>query len=313
MIFRLPILRVILIFTCTGSLFLLSGCGLLGLFFAPAPEPDYSEEGIRLMPAANTVSGLTSGDICQIDPDKSPPPGQPMMTDTIRNLAARQKSSVVNIYVKTATPVRAQILIIPVPGLPPVDIPGEALGSGVFCSRAGFMLTNAHVVSRADKLSAKTEDGKLHELEIVAVDRKHDLALLRVTPAGDFPAATLADASRLQEGDIVVAIGNPLGLTHSVSHGIVSQRSRSLAELQRGRGGASGSDDDMSFLQSDTPINPGNSGGPLFDITGKVIGINTAIARNAQGISFTIPTERIRIFLDQVSELSSRRHPPVRK
>ncbi|MCW5828353.1 MAG: trypsin-like peptidase domain-containing protein [Deltaproteobacteria bacterium] len=283
----------------------LGGC--LGLFFGPVPDRDYSNEGVTLMGAANTVSGMKAGDICQMNEAAEPPPAAPIHTDTIRQLAARSKSSVVNIYVKTANPVRAQILIIPVPGLPPVDIPGEALGSGFFCSKSGFLLTNAHVVARADKLSAKTDDGKLHELEIVAVDRKHDLALLRVTPAGSFPAATMAGAARLAEGDWVVAIGNPLGLTHSVSHGIVSQRSRSIAELQRGR------EDDLQFLQTDTPINPGNSGGPLFDITGQVVGINTAIARHAQGISFTIPTERVRMFLDQVGELSTRRFPPVRR
>ncbi len=310
MTFR-PIRTAVSLFTVL-AIATLSGCGLLGLFFQPEPEADYSQEGVTLMDAANTVSGLKAGDICQMDAEKAPPPPMSLMSDTIRTLAQKEKRSVVNVYVQTATPVRAQILIIPVPGIPAIPIPGKALGSGVICSKNGFMLTNAHVVSRADKLSAKTEDGKLHELEIVAVDRKHDLALLRVTPAGDFPAATFADAARLAEGDWVVAIGNPLGLSHSVSHGIVSQRSRTMADLQMGRATSETDDDGIYFLQSDTPINPGNSGGPLFDITGKVVGINTAIARNAQGISFTIPTERVRMFLDQVGELATRRYPPVR-
>ncbi len=306
--------RPALAFFAAASLALLPGC--LGLFFQPAPEPDYSTEGVQLLPAANTVSGLKASDICQIDASKTPPAGIAFHTDTIRDLAQKQKSAVVNIYVETATPVRTQILFLPVPGVPTFDLPGESLGSGVICSKSGFMLTNAHVVARADKVKAKTEDGKLHDLEIVAVDRKHDLALLRVTPAGEFPAATFAEASRLAEGDWVIAIGNPLGLTHSVSHGIVSQRSRSISDLTRGRsrsGSASEGDDDILFLQSDTPINPGNSGGPLFDITGRVVGINTLIARNAQGISFTIPTERVRMFLDQVGELATRRYPAVRR
>ena len=173
------------------------------------------------------------------------------------------RASVVNIYVKTSSPIKAHVLAIEVPGIPGVPIPGKALGSGFICSNKGFVLTNAHVVDRAKELSAKMENDKEYNLQVIAVDQKADIALLKIIKPGNYPATRLVNSKRLSEGDWVIAIGNPLGLNHSVSHGIISQRSRELDEELVGKKA-----NYPVFLQSDTPINPGNSGGPLFDLSG---------------------------------------------
>lgn len=266
-----------------------AGC-VLGV--RPEPEED-ADQGLVLFPAAGAVAGLRATEICEFADAGPPPRALPFTSDLIRHVVAATKPSVVNVYVKSAIPVRVNVLSLPVPGLPAVHLEGEALGSGFICSRRGFVLTNAHVVRRAAELAAKTSDGKLHALEMVAVERRSDLALLHAVDGGPFPATRMAPADRLEEGDWVIAIGNPLGLTHTVSHGIVSQKSRVFGPEQGGG---------LSFIQSDTPINPGNSGGPLIDLDGDVVGINAAIVRQAQGISFTIPTERVRAFLEELHD-----------
>ncbi len=267
----------------------LGGC-LLGF----RAEPEKGGEGLVLFDAAHALRGLRADQICQMNDEVGPPRSVVLTSDLIRQVVAANKDAVVNVYVRGKIPVRVNVLSIPLPGLPAVQLEGEALGSGFVCSSRGYVLTNAHVVRRAVQLAAKTADGTLHELELVAVERASDLALLHVVGSESLPAITMAPADRLAEGDWVVAIGNPLGLTHTVSHGIVSQKSRVFGRDQKH------GDPGLSFIQSDTPINPGNSGGPLIDLTGNVVGMNTAIAQGAQGISFTIPTERIRAFLEDV-------------
>ncbi len=275
-------------------LFTAPGCTVLGVGFAA--ENESKAAGVTLYPASHILDGVPFEEICDLSADETQPPAVPFTSDTIREIVERTKPAVLNVYVHRATPVRVHLLFVPVPGVPAVNIPGEALGSAFVCSAEGYVLTNAHVVSRAETLKGKMESGKLHELEILAVDRKSDLALLRIKDGAKLESVTLANAERLSEGDWVIAIGNPLGLNHSVSHGIISQKARTLNADQGGSGAKQ-----PQFLQSDAPVNPGNSGGPLLDLTGRVVGINSAIARGAQGISFTIPTERIRAFLEQVS------------
>jgi len=279
---------------------LLAGC-VLGV--RPEPEEDPGP-GLVLFPAASAVAGLRATEICEFADAGPPPRAVPFTSDTIRHAVAVTKPSVVNVYVRSAIPVRVNVLSMPVPGLPAVHLEGEALGSGFICSPRGFVLTNAHVVRRAAELAAKTSDGRLHALEIVAVDRGSDLALLHAVGAGPFPSSRLAAADRLEEGDWVIAIGNPLGLTHTVSHGIVSQKSRVFGAARA---------DGLSFIQSDTPINPGNSGGPLVDLDGHVVGINAAIVQGAQGISFTIPTERVRAFLEELHDRANGGAPAPRE
>jgi len=156
----------------------------------------------------------------------------------------------------------------------------SALGSGfIVDEKEGLIITNNHVVERADEIRIRTERGKEYEATVVGRDSKTDLALIQVKPDADFPkAAVLGDSDKLRVGDWVMAVGNPFGLGNTVTAGIISAKGRVI--------GAGPYDD---FLQTDAAINPGNSGGPLFNMKGQVVGINTAIVAQGQGIGFAIP------------------------
>jgi serine protease Do len=164
-------------------------------------------------------------------------------------------------------------------GMPPARRETTALGSGFIISADGLILTNTHVVARAEEIKVRLEDEKEYDAAVVGTDPQTDLALIRVTPDENFPApAELGDSDALKVGATVMAMGNPFGLGHTVTSGIVSAKGRII--------GAGPYDD---FLQTDAAINPGNSGGPLFNLAGEVVGINTAIVAQAQGIGFAIP------------------------
>jgi len=166
----------------------------------------------------------------------------------------------------------------------------HALGSGFVISADGMILTNNHVVEKATEIKIKLENDKEYDAKLVGRDPKTDLALIQVTPDKDFPApAALGDSDALRVGDWVMAVGNPFGLGHTVTTGIISAKSRIL--------GAGPYDD---FLQTDAAINPGNSGGPLFNMQGQVIGINTAIIAQGQGIGFAIPVNMAKELLPQL-------------
>jgi len=151
-------------------------------------------------------------------------------------------------------------------------------GSGVIIDQRGYILTNNHVVSGADKIMVKLSDGREFKAKIIGTDTKTDLALIKID-AKDLPIATLGDSDKIEVGEWVIAIGNPFGLEHTVTVGVVSAKSRS--------GLGTGTYED--FIQTDTSINPGNSGGPLVNINGEVIGINTMIIGMGTGIGFAIP------------------------
>ncbi|MBI4704274.1 MAG: trypsin-like peptidase domain-containing protein [Deltaproteobacteria bacterium] len=155
-------------------------------------------------------------------------------------------------------------------------------GSGFIIDPAGFVVTNEHVVRGADEVKVRLLDKRSFDAEVVGRDRKLDLALLRLRGASDLPAASLGESAGLRVGEHVLAVGNPFGLGHTVTLGIVSAKARSI--------GAGPYDD---FIQTDASINPGNSGGPLFDLRGQVVGINTAIRAGAEGIGFATPVEAL--------------------
>jgi serine protease Do len=171
----------------------------------------------------------------------------------------------------------------------------RSLGSGVIVDRSGIALTNAHVVERATDIEVVTADGKKHKAKLVGVDRKTDLAVLRLQGSGPFSAAGLGDSDRVKVGDWVLAIGSPFGLQQTVTAGIISAKSRVIGQ---------GPYDD--FLQTDAAINPGNSGGPLVNMSGEVIGINSAILSrtgNSVGIGFAIPVNLAkRIYTELVAK-----------
>ena len=168
----------------------------------------------------------------------------------------------------------------------------KSLGSGVIVDRDGLILTNNHIVEGARKILVRLSDEREFAAEVVGRDPKTDIAVIRINAKGDFPAATLGDSDRLEVGEWVLAIGNPFGLKHSVTSGIVSAKGRHI--------GAGPYD---NFIQIDAKINPGNSGGPLINMRGQVVGINTAIFSRGGGtigIGFAIPINLVKELLPQL-------------
>ncbi|MEJ2137453.1 MAG: DegQ family serine endoprotease [Desulfofustis sp.] len=169
--------------------------------------------------------------------------------------------------------------------------PSQGAGSGVIISEDGYILSNNHVVEGAKEVSVTLANEKEYPAEVVGLDPKTDLAVLKIKAPNDLPKATLGNSESLKVGDWVVAIGNPFGLNHTVTSGIVSAKGRVI--------GAGPYDD---FIQTDASINPGNSGGPLFNMKGEVVGINTAIIPQGQGIGFAIPVNTAKPLIPQLVE-----------
>lgn len=174
---------------------------------------------------------------------------------------------------------------------PEREFRNKGLGSGFIISRDGYIVTNHHVISKAEEIEVIMEDGENYEAEIIGSDPKTDLALLKIDSENPLPAVKFGDSSTLDIGEPVLAIGNPFGLGHTVTTGIVSAKGRSL--------GLGAYDD---FIQIDAAINPGNSGGPLFNYKGEVVGVNTAIIAGGQGIGFAIPVNMAKNIVEQLRQ-----------
>ena len=168
----------------------------------------------------------------------------------------------------------------------------SSLGSGVIIDDHGHVLTNHHVVQRASKITVILADDREFEAELVGSDDRADLAVVKIITDEDLPVAEMGASDDLMIGEPVIAIGNPFGLSHTITTGVISALNRAIrvGDDQVFRG----------FIQTDAPINPGNSGGPLINILGAVIGINTAIYGDAQGIGFAIPIDRAGRIADEL-------------
>ena len=222
---------------------------------------------------------------------------------------AHASPSVVNIYANKVTTLRGlypvpdpltQRLLGYVPG-PPIRRKEQSLGSGVIFSSDGYVLTNNHVIAGADDIQVLLDDGRVAQAQVIGTDAETDLAVLRIS-ANDLPAIEVPDDPTAEVGDVVLAIGNPVGLGKTVTMGIVSATGRQLR--------MSAYED---FIQTDAAINAGNSGGALVNALGELIGINTAIyprtptadgrgsiTQGAEGIGFAIPVRTAKAVLDQL-------------
>ena len=165
----------------------------------------------------------------------------------------------------------------------------RSLGSGVIVDPSGLIVTNVHVIEGADEVKVALSDKREFEAEIVLKDKRSDLAVLRIKDAHErFPSLQFANSDALEVGDVVLAIGNPFGVGQTVTHGIVSALARTQVGIT----------DYQFFIQTDAAINPGNSGGALADLSGRLVGINTAIfsrSGGSQGIGFAIPSNMVRV------------------
>jgi serine protease Do len=176
--------------------------------------------------------------------------------------------------------------------IPDRELKQRSLGSGFIVEKDGYIITNNHVIDGANEIKVKLADGRESTAHVIGRDSKTDLALIKITTFfKDLPTLPLGDSAAMQVGDWVLAIGNPFGLEHSVTQGIISSSGRVI-----------GLGPYDNFLQTDAPINPGNSGGPLVNMKGEVIGINSAIVAAGQGIGFAIPSNTAKTIVAQLRE-----------
>ena len=176
--------------------------------------------------------------------------------------------------------------------IPDRELKQRSLGTGFIIDKSGLIITNNHVVERADEIKVKLTDSREFKATVIGRDPKTDLALIKISsPFEKLPVLLLGDSDKIRVGDWVLAIGNPFGLEHTVTKGIISATGRVI-----------GSGPYDNFLQTDTPINPGNSGGPLINLRGEVVGINTAIVPGGQGLGFAIPSNMAKAITSQLEK-----------
>lgn len=252
------------------------GYGLLNLLngespkeekFTPAPGPKVDLNDVKILSAMN---------------------------DEFSKLSAAVLPSVVSVNTKTLR--QGQTAWHPFFGLVsgrPQVIPG--LGSGAIISKEGHVVTNYHVIADVSEVLVTTNDNKKYTARILGASRERDIALLKIDGAKkDFPALTFANSDAAKVGQLVFAVGNPFGLSGTVTQGIISARDRHLSDSQ------------LDYLQTDTVINPGNSGGPLVNILGQIIGINVAIYRGDenvrawQGIGLAVPSNDAKTVVEAI-------------
>jgi len=172
------------------------------------------------------------------------------------------------------------------------QVPIKGLGTGFVFRSDGYILTNEHVVSGADEIKVTFLDGREFEGKVIGSDTLTDIAVVKIEAQG-LPTISLGDSDAARVGEWIIAIGNPYGLSHTVTVGVLSAKGRPIAAGDSGQ-------EYENFLQTDAAINPGNSGGPLLNLEGEAIGINTAILPYAQGIGFAIPINMAKSILDQL-------------
>jgi Do/DeqQ family serine protease len=186
-------------------------------------------------------------------------------------------------------------------GAPSQPQESHGLGSGFIVSADGYVLTNEHVIGGVSQIEVTLSNAeKSYPASLVGSDKELDLAVLKIDAGSELPTVSLGDSNSIRVGDWVVAIGNPYGLDHTVTAGVISAKSRPMNIGDRQY---------RNLLQTDASINPGNSGGPLLNLRGEVVGINTAINAQAQGIGFAIPSSTVKSVIDDLINIGSVTHP----
>ncbi len=181
----------------------------------------------------------------------------------------------------------------------------RSVGSGFIIDVDGVILTNAHLVKGADRVTVTLTDGRRLLAQVQGLDELTDLAVVKIESTGsELPIAPLGDSDQVQVGDWAIAVGNPLGLNNTVTFGIISSLERSSAQVGI-------PNKRLDFIQTDAAINPGNSGGPLLNASGEVIGINTAILSGAEGIGFAIPINEAKAIKDALARGEQIPHPYI--
>jgi serine protease Do len=219
----------------------------------------------------------------------TPAGAQSLRRTAVVQVVERVRPAVVNLTARQVVTVRPRSIfddLFPEFARPGERVMSQSLGSGVLISPDGLIVTNEHVIEGAAEIKVRYADGKEDEAEVIGSDADADLALLRASARGR-PHLPLAEKDDSMIGETVIAIGNPLGLESTVTVGVLSARDRTVTSPSTHRVYT-------DFLQTDASINPGNSGGGLVDLDGRLIGINTAIIGDAQGIGFAIPAKRVR-------------------
>jgi len=260
-----------------------------GYFAPPALPPNqHTRPPIVLFPdigeGRDVVEASPDAAIADVSPDvgrvddtvPAPSPAPVDIVPSFVSLFRELSPSVVNIYTQEVVSRRRQLN-------PLTHVPeqyGTSLGSGMVLDRSGLILTNAHVVENAAEIRVRFHDEDEMPARLVGIDPIRDLALLKVDGATDLQPVVPGDSEEVSVGDWVVAIGNPFGLSHTMTKGIVSGKGR--AEFVNDKVGY------LDLIQTDAAINQGSSGGPLFDMSGRVIGVNSAVNAEGHGIGFAI-------------------------
>jgi S1-C subfamily serine protease len=261
---------------------------------AAQPQPDSRRVGYAPVVVVALVVGIVSGSLSSVAVSNMLQPAPAAQTNlggsnvVTNNL---QESSAVITAVKTVTPA-----VVTITSSSGSNVAGNGIGSGFIFDSNGWILTNRHVVSSADSLSVRLNDTRVFSATVYGIDTLTDLAIVRIQATG-LPAVQLGSSSGLQPGQVAIAIGNPLGdFENTVTTGVVSGLGR---QITAGDAGNQSSEQLSHLIQTDAAINPGNSGGPLVDSGGRVIGINTAVNQDAQGIGFAIPIDIAKPILAQ--------------
>ncbi len=266
---------------------------------ASAPAQRRGGAGVGTIVAASLLSAVLAagGTVLVLDRTGAlDRPAPASTTGTVQQATSQQPVTIdeLSAVIDAAAKVGPAVVKITVDGQstdPFGSVPTEGVGSGIIYDPSGWILTNRHVVTGADKLTVELKDGRQFAGKVYGIDTLTDLAIVKVEATG-LPTAPIGHSDGLKIGQLVVAIGSPLGTySFSVTSGIVSGKGRDIQVANEPR--------ITNLIQTDAAINPGNSGGPLADATGSVVGVNTAVATDSSGIGFAIPIDIARPIMEQ--------------